>query len=846
LPEFDLPFIDFHTPAITDLNLYEQTGLKHLLTTTEQTVDLDAKIVYQKIKAAPIVDIMGLIQIAPMSNMITELSLKSAIINLNVNAGLYAEDDLVFRLGATTTSVFESLKAKLDGTTSLTTKRGIKLANSLSLENRHIEGTHDSTVSMSTETFETAVSVTTVAKIALPILNLEANQNLVADTTTKANVVSTLTMKGDFNIPVIKAVGNAEADHNLKLEGTIEDVSMESTTKAKMDGTVLEDYVVLGVLGNDVNLFLNYDGLRSTSKIIADAKLSHATIPVIAMDIMENLAVEASLSRVYAVLKYAGNNEVNLFNFNTRGKHVAQATIDLAPVSSLTADIEIDMSQPSDLGDLTIYEKTVAEVTAAKQKISTITKFISPLYTTSQIAEVEGNAPVFKVTFKSSATSVIVFLEYDMDAFTTVNFENEALSMNSKVVLTHADLTMDVNHVIAQALSVSRQTLNVDITSPTFTDMNLRYAARRDGISASVSTPSTGFLGLQFNGRIPSQMSARFYGRYPSAPEVDVDILVIRSSSKDADKMNLQISYNMEAPKVILYELKTRFLYIISTFRVFADKYQITGNMEELMNSFVNRIHEVYNDAINYDLQMSQLSIFFRNIIVQYQKTVQVFLDAVIKMLRETQFKMLGSEEMTTLPEVLKKLTSSIAAMLDKTIKIIAENTEFYYTSFIENISNVKFRMPVGDAINGVQIIDQVKIAFKNTFDELVNFVQNMESLDTMLVKIGDTLKAIVEKSGEFVDSVKSDYLDAVFININVLYRNLIITIKNVVDEISALNMEQLNNAYEYIIDMFIYVVDQFNNTVYGFLQLASEEAQAYVKVSDGRLEIDLPFPFQQ
>lgn len=63
-------------------------------------------------------------------------------------------------------------------------------------------------------------------------------------------------------------------------------------------------------------------------------------------------------------------------------------------------------------------------------------------------------------------------------------------------------------------ISISRQSLNVDITSSTFTDVNFRYAAGRDGISASVSTPSTGFLGLQFNTRLPSQMSARIYSRY--------------------------------------------------------------------------------------------------------------------------------------------------------------------------------------------------------------------------------------------------------------------------------------------------------------------------------------------
>ncbi|XP_070704853.1 apolipoprotein Bb, tandem duplicate 1 [Pempheris klunzingeri] len=846
IPELDLPFVEFRTPAISDLNLYEQTGLKSILTTTEQTLSVDAKIVYQKSQAAPLVDMMSLIQIPSVGNLITELSFKSAIMNLNVNAGLYTEDDLVFRLGATTASVFDSLKAKLDGTTSLTTKRGIKLANSLSLENRHIEGTHDSTISMSTETFDTAISVSTIGKINLPILNLEANQNLVADTKTKANAVSTLRMIGDFNIPVIKAVGKAEADHSMKLEGTFEYASMESSTKANMDGTVLEDYLVLGILDNEFNLHLNNDGLRSTSKVITDAKFNYGTTKVFGMDVNENLAVEASLSRVYAVWKYIGNNEANLFTFNTKGKHVAQATIDFAPTSSLTADIQIDISQPSSLGDLTIFEKTVAEVTATKQMISANAKFVSPLYTTNLAAEVEGSAPVFKVTFKSSAASAIVLLEYDIDASTTTRFENEALDMISKIALTHAELAMDVSHVITQPLSNSRQTLNVDITSPTFTDVSLRYAAQRDGISASVSTPTTGFLGIQFTGRVPSQMSARVYGRYSSAPDADVDILVIRSFFKDADKMNLQIAYNMEAPKAMLSELKTIIPSIISSLTVFADKYQITRNMEELKNSVADQIREAYNAAINYDVQMSQLSIFYRNIIVQYQKTVQVFLDAIIKILRETQFQLPGSDEMTTLPEVLKKLTSSIAAMLDVTIQSIYENMEVYYNTFVEKISSVKLRMPIGDAVTGSQIFDQVKTGLKKIFDDLVDFVKNMESLDTMLMKMGETLKAVVEKSQEFVDSVKSDYLDTVFININALYREFIIAVNSFVNQVSALNMEQIKASIEYIMDRFIYVVDQFNSTVYGFLQQASEEAQAYMKVSDGKLEIELPSPFQQ
>uniref|UniRef100_A0A4W5MQB6 Uncharacterized protein n=1 Tax=Hucho hucho TaxID=62062 RepID=A0A4W5MQB6_9TELE len=440
IPEIDLPFINMHIPAISDLNLYEHTGLKNILTTTEQSLDVDSKILYQKS------------QFHSLGNLITELSLKLPIFNLNANAGLYAEDDLVFRLGATTASVFEALKTKLDGTTSLTTKRGLKLATALSLENAHIEGNHDSTFSLSTDNLEAAMSVATIAKIALPIFNLEANQQLVADTKTKPNAASTLKLKGDFNLPLIKAVGRAEADHSLKLEGILEYISVESSTKGNIDGTILEYNAVLGALDNEANIYLNADGLRSTSKIIANAKLSNGETTILEMYVDENLAVEASVSRVYAVLKFASNNEANVITFKTKGKHVAQATIDFAQLTSLTADVEIDMFQPSNVGDITLFEKTVVELTGPKQKISTTAKIATPVYTTNLAAELKGDVPAFKAKLKSSATSVINFLDYDVDASFTASFENEALSVNGKAVLTHADLTMDIQNVITQAM----------------------------------------------------------------------------------------------------------------------------------------------------------------------------------------------------------------------------------------------------------------------------------------------------------------------------------------------------------------------------------------------------------
>lgn len=336
-----------------------------------------------------------------------------------------------------------------------------------------------------------------------------------------------------------------------------------------------------------------------------------------------------------------------------------------------------------------------------------------------------------------------------------------------------------------------------------------------------------------------------FYSIQQSAPEVDVDMLVIRPSIRDADKMKLQISYNMEVPKAMMLELKTKVPSILTTFTMLADKYQITRNMEVLKTFAVNRINEAYEAAINYDAQMSQLSIFFRNIIVQYQKTVQVFLDALVKVL-ETQFKLPGSHERTTLPVLLQELTSSVAAVLETTIERIFENAKVYYNTFVEKMSSVKLSMPVSDVVSVNQFLEQVKTVFKRIIDEVVDLVKNMESLDTMLVKIGETLQAVVEASQELVDTVKSDYLDAVFVNFNFLYHNLIMATKRVAEDIVAMSMEDLISGYEFVMDMFISGVDQFNNAVYGFLEQVSGGAQAYIRVNDGMVEIDLPLSFLQ
>uniref|UniRef100_A0A8C1HQV8 Apolipoprotein Bb, tandem duplicate 1 n=1 Tax=Cyprinus carpio carpio TaxID=630221 RepID=A0A8C1HQV8_CYPCA len=581
---FSIPPIQFETlsmivdtPEISNINLYEHTGLKHLLTNFDQAIDVDAKLVYQKSKAAPIID-LGLINIHPLGDLISEVSFKSSIFNLNANAGIYGKDNPVIQFVVITASEFEGLKAKLEGTSSLSTKSGFKLANSVVLENRHIEGTHESTVTTNPDNFEVALSVTTAANINLPILTVKANHQFTADNKVHPKADSTFKTEYTFDVPIIKLVGKGNAENILKGEGTLTFISAETLIKGTIDGTFLDSGIVKGALNYDESIYLNGNSLRYALKTFADGNLNYGDLKV-AFDVDENLSVETAMKHVYAMSKFSSKNEINIGGFNTKGDHTGQATVDLELLKSLVAEMKMDLSQPSTFGNLKISEMVLVELSIPKQKIDYTSNIVSPVYTTDVVAKLDGSAPVYKTVLKATATSPVVLLEYSLNSSMSTSMENGALVVGANAVLTHADFTMDISNVLR--MGDTSHNLNVDITSPTFTDVDFRYAARSDGISASVSTPTTGHLGFWLQGKIPSEINARIYSRYASAPGDDVEILNIRAAPKGDEKV-LSVSYSIPATRDLAEGFIERLPVISSHVEGFAEKYGITDAIKRL------------------------------------------------------------------------------------------------------------------------------------------------------------------------------------------------------------------------------------------------------------------------
>ncbi|TRY99586.1 hypothetical protein DNTS_007902 [Danionella cerebrum] len=801
--QFDIPSMNWgiivaiiETPEITNINLYEQTGLKHVLTDFDQAIDMDAKIVYQK------------------SDLVSEVSFKSSILSLNGNAGFYGKDNPVIRFGVTTTSEFESLKAKLEGTSSLSTKSGIKLANSLVLGNRHIEGTHESTFTINPLNFEAALSMSSAAKVTLPILTATVNHQLTADNKAHPKADSTFKMDYTFDIPIVKLIGKGNAETVVKGEATLTFISAETLIKGTMDGTFLDIGTAKGAWNHEESIYINGNSLRGGLKTISDSKLSYGDL-LLSFDVDENLTVESAIEHVYAVLKLTSNNEANIGTFNTKGAYVGQATADLDLMKSLVANMKADFAQPSTFGDLSLSETLTLDISVPKQNVAYTLAFISPVYNTDITAKLDGSVPTYKTVLKAAATSPISLLKYEFDSSMSSTMEDGALVLGANAVFTHLDFNMDISNAIR--MSEPSHTLNVDITSPAFTDATLRYTARTDGISGSVSTPSTGQLGFQLQANVPSQMSGKIYRRYDSAPE-DIEIVSFRVVPKGNGKV-LLVSYNFQIPRDLFEETAIKLYAIASKLAEFAQKHVRYAPFQIIENTFL-KVEKTFREAriaaLWQNADLSELSQVYRNVVVTSQKIIQIVLDSAADFLREiSQYSVPGINE-AKVAEIYHKIRLALVEMTEK----MANNLEAFFIPLMENFKTIQLKFPSGQVMTVTEIQEHVQNALKNLLNIIADVMKQMENPEAFLEKLGQVLQEAVDKVKEFVANTNITILEDILAPINILYKRVLMGI---------------NEAFQVIVFVIVIPVTQFLSEIFTKFQ--------EVVNANGVQEFELPLP---
>ncbi|KFP55088.1 Apolipoprotein B-100, partial [Cathartes aura] len=305
------------------------------------------------------------ILIPAMGNITYDFSFKSSVITLTANAGLFNQSDIAGQLSVSSSSVIDALQFNLDGSTSLTRKRGLKLATALSLSNnKFLGGNHDSTISLTKRNME--ASVATNAKINTPVLKINFSQELSGNTKSKPTLSSGLKLMYDFNTPTYGTSAKGGIAHKLALESLTSYISVETSTNGDIDGVFYTGNAFSGSLDHEANTYLNANGARSSLKLEAHSKADGLWNS----EMKEILAVEASTRRVYAVWEHNGKNYARYTPlFTTTGAQRCKATLELAPWL-ISADLQVQATQPNSFLDTaSVNQVVIVKISTANQKV---------------------------------------------------------------------------------------------------------------------------------------------------------------------------------------------------------------------------------------------------------------------------------------------------------------------------------------------------------------------------------------------------------------------------------------------------------------------------------------------
>ncbi|KAM7404104.1 hypothetical protein PAMA_004499 [Pampus argenteus] len=360
-PSFKVPALGFSVPSYTLVLPSLELPVIHVPETLSEI----------KLPTFTLPTIQNNILIPAMGNITCDFSFKSTVITLSANAGLYNQSDIIARFDASSISVLDIFNGKIDATTSLTRRRGIKLASTISLEHQNVKANHECALSLTKRSMEASVSNT--AKISLPFLNLELTQELTGNTKTKPNIASKKKIKYMFNIPFIESVGDGNLDMNWALEALSSYVSLETSTKGTSDITMMDSYNFAGKLENKASFYLNANGLRSTvmttlnSNIDKLEKQKRSSNNKFQFDMNKNFALEMSLRRVFAIVDYTSNNNIDFAAFNTNGKHTLKGELDFVPLTTFKIAMNTDVSQPSSLAHASLLQSINLAISSEKQ-----------------------------------------------------------------------------------------------------------------------------------------------------------------------------------------------------------------------------------------------------------------------------------------------------------------------------------------------------------------------------------------------------------------------------------------------------------------------------------------------
>ncbi|KAF7654323.1 hypothetical protein LDENG_00071100 [Lucifuga dentata] len=442
---------------------------------------------------------------------------------------------------------------------------------------------------------------------------------------------------------------------------------------------------------------------------------------------------------------------------------------------------------------------------------------------------------------------------------------------------------------------VSRHTLSVDITSPAFIDANFRFASHKDGITASVSSPSAGFLGLHFQRRSPSQLHGKLFCRFLSTTDKDTDILSIKATLRNSEKLHLQTAWNLECLHNVIEGSKDRIPAITEAVLRFINKYHTAhfgfdlnrGGMK-LKNSISSVIERAYNElsapfntlensleqlsdqskdmvrkasdsiiSINVQEVVNRLNNNARQFLRHSEERLRNLMDAIAKFLSDTTFTLPGSQQKLTSLEIFQRIHRSASRAFDRAVQRFFNLMETTGNQFRE----IEFTIPgTNVVINGEKILENWMSFVDYIHDQLVQAAHGW--FEVFRTTINDILQVIGKKWEDLIAYLKDEnheiapQIDAICAealqyskqHIGEVRRNMAeykdLTKEKAQEAYNAMNMEDINSDLKEFISILQSHLCGGVNEYIDLMKRASQSTQPYIRVSTKKMDIDIPLPF--
>ncbi|KAK2493268.1 hypothetical protein MC885_004095 [Smutsia gigantea] len=422
-----------------------------------------------------------------------------------------------------------------------------------------------------------------------------------------------------------------------------------------------------------------------------------------------------------------------------------------------------------------------------------------------------------------------VFIESFVE---THKIEDDILVYKIKGTFAHRDISAEYKEDNKyQGLEVLEENIYLDITSPTFTDIHLRYQADKDSLSSSAAFPAIGTVAMDLKDD-NNTLKWNVYYHPQSSPDKTLNMFKSELRYEEPDeKVQIKVNWEEEAASELLNSLKDHVPKATGALYDYVNRChrEHTGlDLREaslkLRRSLQNSAEEAYERAVR---QIDEVDMALQRAARNTAGTYQQWKDKAQSLYQD----LLVQEGQVDFQKLQNKVFDSLIRLIEE-YKVIVKHL---MDSFIHYMKYTRFQLPgIADLLEKSAFISDLKIEFPfdpsshKLIDVIWEYEEQLKFLSQQIQEALNDLQSIntTEKLSDL-----QKFLESIFESIeeeitHLKEKNLTYIINNIQYEINTIFRDYIPFVFEFLKESLYLNFGKFNELVQNKFQEASQELQ--------------------